>query len=514
MLEAAHEVRAARRVEGVVAAVPADHEALRQREARAVGDEQVLRDVRRNAPAVLGLVRERREVRVRGVELEELHVVVLHALAEREEQRAHRAVLQAGNDGDLRDVEVALEIVHEHRIDLRAHERAEADLREREAGGDTRRDALLEARVAERREILPDLRVEDERRGQVRQTTAQRERDGVAEEVPVGVLEAVVDALTRRETALLLDDLRQALVHGDEHRLVLLRNVGLREVHRDAVEDVQGGDALLRLPDVARAVRLADGERRATLHDSAVRDAVADDEDVLDDDLHALEDLEPRARPRVVHGGLQRVAHVDVGVALLLVEVDDAAACVVEAQRVHRIAEARLRRVRQLLLAERARAGEGHVVERGAGPELHGDAKLEARLALHAAQRIGNAPERRIERRDRKGQVRRVVGADIGGRDARRLGDALPGGGPRAAAAPHHLRGPDLRVEVPLVAIQLLHVRERALVGVGDERGVRLEVHRDGAGARREVAGGGPQRPVEATRVGVLHEVGAGELVL
>ena len=327
------------------------------------------------------------------------------------------------------------------------------------------------------------------------------------------VAELAADPLPRRDPGRHFDRLRVPLGDGHDDRLAPLRDVRLLERDADVREHVQGRDALLRLAHSAQAIGLPQVERDPPADDAVVGPRVPADHDLGDDDLLPLDDVEADARARVVDRRLERVLYVGVGVALLLVEVDEPAPRVLELERVRRFSQGELRRAREASLGDRARAGEAHVVEHRARPELHRDAEGDLGLALDPAERIGDAGERRVEVGDGEREVRRVVGAGVGRRRRERERDAASGGGAPVAGAAQDADGADLGVEVPLVSIELLHVDRGAVVGVGGEGRVGLEIEGRHAGPVADSRRMG-DRGVEAARIGVLDQVGAGELLL
>jgi hypothetical protein len=407
--------------------------------------------------------------------------------------------------------EVALEVAHVHPVGLGAHRGPEAHLGPGERDRVARREPVGRA---QRAVVGGDLGVQDEEVGQVRGLDVEDDGPRVSEEVAVPVLEGGAHALAGREAAPQLGVLHDLLDDVDDHRLAGRGDERLGQGDLDAREDAEGRQALLGLADVARAVGLQHLERDATADDALARVREPVNDDVADDDLIALDDVEADARPRVVERRLERVLDVDVRVAELLVPVDDAAPGVVELRGAHELAHRHLRRRGHVGLARRVQPGERDVPQLRAWPELHRDAHLHLGRALHAAARIGPARERGVDGRDRQGQPRGIVGADLRRQGRHRKRDAPVRRRVRIAPRPQHLHRAHLRVQEALVAIQLLHVLGRAVVGVGDEGRVGLELERLGARAPRGRRPLGAQGRAHAARIGVDEQLGARQLLL
>ncbi len=180
-----------------------------------------------------------------------------------------------------------------------------------------------------------------------------------------------------------------------------------------------------------------------------------------------------------------------------------------------RLAEREIGGAEEARLGDRAGAREAEVVEDRPGAELDRDAEADAPFAFDAGARVGRAGEGGIERGDGEREVlrRMLVGALVRRGRGELHKDATAGGRALVALAPEDEDGADLGVEVALVAIELLDVDGGAVVRIGDEGGVGVEVERGDAGAGGE--GGAPRRGdrgVEAARVGVEEEIRAGEL--
>ena len=114
------------------------------------------------------------------------------------------------------------------------------------------------------------------------------------------VLERPAHAFAGREAGPDLDVLRRALDDVDDDHLVRRGHVGILERDRDAREDAERRDALLRLADVARRGRARPTSsamrRRTTLSRVSVEPV---DDDRADDDLVALV-TSNRTRARVL----------------------------------------------------------------------------------------------------------------------------------------------------------------------------------------------------------------------
>ena len=239
---------------------------------------------------------------------------------------------------------------------------------------------------------------------------------------------------------------------------------------------------------------------RVALHDEARHE-----------DLLALGHVEADAGARAIGRGLDRPAHLGVGIAFVFVVIEELHARGLELEVRDRRAELEVADLRECLLVVGDVALEREVVERRRRAEVNGDAQGDLGRALDALRGIGAADVGVRHRRLRHGEAGRVDEAARADRLGGRKRDADVGRGSSIARRADDADRTDDSVQIALAVDEILEVLEGAFVRLRRVSGPRVEIDGGAALAR---ALGRAERLVDG--VGVVHEeeVAAGELVL
>ena len=201
-------------------------------------------------------------------------------------------------------------------------------------------------------------------------------------------------------------------------------------------------------------------------------------------------DVEAHARARVVERRLERVLDVDVVVPELLVPIDDPPARVLELHRAGRIAQRHLRRAPpRPSRSSRFTPVKATSQSRVRGPSFTGMIELRSpartrRRGAGSGRQVSDGSSGCEGSGSPDGSYVHASGTARG----RGKRDAAAGGRARIAARAHDTDRADLGVEEPLVLVELLNVLHGAVVGVGDERGVGVQLERSGAARPRPAA--------------------------